>query len=318
MTVILDARSLPPADRAEAVRETIANTIVRVEIDFPAAAGPAAAYGAISQLGQLTVCSVRSNAVAVERTPALARDELAPSIFLGLQLSGSSLVVQGSREAVLKPQELVIYDSTVPYTLADAEGIRQHFFRIPITALGLPHDTIRQLCGITLCPGHPIADLAGAYLHRLASRPDIYDHPDAGSVSHPSIELIRALLTTHLDATALGTEPLQATLQLRVLEYARARLGDPGLSAAQIAAEHHVSVRHLYNVLATGGISLGDWIRERRLEGCREDLASPGLRSLTIAAVARRWGFTDPSNFGRVFRTAYGLSPREWRSLAHQ
>ena len=137
-------------------------------------------------------------------------------------------------------------------------------------------------------------------------------------MSHPSVELVRALITTHLDATALGKEPLQATLQLRIMEYVRARLGDPGLNAVQIAAEHHISVRHLYNVLAAGGISLGDWIRKQRLEGCREDLARPGLRSLTIATVSRRWGFTDPSSFGRVFRAAYGLSPREWRSLAHR
>ncbi|MGW5188096.1 helix-turn-helix domain-containing protein [Kribbella sp. NPDC004138] len=317
MTVILDARSVPAADRAEAVRETIASTIVRVEIDFPTEAGPAAAYGAISQLGQLTVCSVRSNALTVERTLALTRDDLAPSIFLGLQLTGSSLVIQDGREAVLNPRDLVIYDSTVPYTLVDPDGIRQHFFRIPIAALGLPHDAIRQICATTLSPGHPIADLAATYLHRLASRPEIYTHPDAASVSHPSVELVRALITTHLDATAFGKEPRQATLQLRILEYIRARLGDPGLNPGQIAAEHHISVRHLYNVLAAGGISLGDWIRRQRLEGCREDLARPGMRSLTIATIARRWGFTDPSSFGRVFRAVYGLSPREWRTMAH-
>jgi AraC-like DNA-binding protein len=316
MTIVLDARSVPAADRAEAVRETIASTIVRVEIDFPAEQGPASAYGAISQLGQLTVCSVRSNALTVERTPTLARDDLAPSIFLGLQLAGASLVVQGDREAVLKPRDLVIYDSTAPYTLVDSGGIRQHFFRVPIEALGLPHDVIRQVCAVTLSPGHPVADLAATYLHRLASRPDIFTQPGAEAVSHPSVELVRALITTHLDAVALGREPLQATLQLRILEYVRARLGDPGLSAALIAAEHHISVRHLYNVLAVGGISLGDWIRKQRLEGCREDLAHAGLRATTIATVSRRWGFTDPSSFGRVFRAAYGLSPREWRALA--
>ncbi|WP_371403087.1 helix-turn-helix domain-containing protein [Kribbella sp. NBC_00662] len=315
MTDILDTRSVPAADRAEVVRETIGSRKVRVEIDFPAEAGPAAAYGAISQLGQLTVCSVRSNAVSVERTPTLARDELPPSIFLGLQLAGSSLVVQGGREAVLKPRDLVIYDSTAPYTLVDTDGIRQHFFRIPIAALGLPHDAIRQICATTLSPGHPISDLVATYLYRLASHPDVHTHPAADAVSHPSVELVRALITTHLDAAALEKEPPDATLRLRILEYVRARLGDPGLHAGQIAAEHHISVRHLYKVLAAGGISLGDWIRNQRLERCREDLARPGLRSLTIATVARRWGFTDPSSFGRLFRATYGLSPSEWRTL---
>ena len=44
------------------VRETIASTVVHVDIDFPAERGPAAVYGAITDLGQVRVCSVRSNA----------------------------------------------------------------------------------------------------------------------------------------------------------------------------------------------------------------------------------------------------------------
>ena len=65
---------------------------------------------------------------------------------------------------------------------------------------------------------------------------------------------------------------------LRILEYARAHLPEPGLNAAQIAAAHHISVRHLYNILARGGISLGDWMRTRRLEGCRDELSRPQWR----------------------------------------
>jgi AraC-like DNA-binding protein len=96
------------------------------------------------------------------------------------------------------------------------------------------------------------------------------------------------------------------------LEYARKRLNDPELCAEQIAAAHYVSVRHLYRVLAEGGISLADWIRTRRLEACRQELArSPSASG--IAAVARKHGFSDMSSFSRGFRAEYGLSPREWR-----
>lgn len=79
-------------------------------------------------------------------------------------------------------------------------------------------------------------------------------------VSQPSLELVRAVISTHLDvASTSAKESLNATLQMRKLEYVRAHLGDPNLNAAQIAAEYHISVRHLYNVLAAGGISPGEW-----------------------------------------------------------
>jgi AraC-like DNA-binding protein len=274
MTLILDTRQISEADRAEAVRETIASTIVTVNIDFPEQGGPSV-QGAITDLGQLRVCSVRSNALKVERTPRLAR----------------------------------------PYTLLDGEGIRQHFFSIPMSALALPYDAIRKLAAVTLSPGHPVADLAGAYFRRLGARTDIVTRPGAAAVGRPSIELVRALITTHLDAAEFAAESLESTLLLRVLEYARGHLAEPELNAAQIAVAHHVSVRHLYNVLAHGGIALGDWIRTQRLERCHEELSLPLAQGGSIGSVARRQGFSDPSSFGRLFRSAYGISPSEWREM---
>jgi AraC-like DNA-binding protein len=319
MTLVLDTRQIAAEDRADVVRETIASTVVHVNIDFAHAAGPpASVYGAITDLGPVRICSVQSNATKVERTPRLARDDLEPRIFLALQTAGSSLIVQNGREAVLRPGELAFSDSTAPYALVDDEGIRQHFFSIPVAALALPPDSIGRLAGVTLSPGDPIADLTARFFGRLAARPDIFDAPAAEAIGRPSVELVRALLATHLDAPALARDPLHATLHLRVLEYARTHLGDPRLNATQIASAHNISVRHLYKVLAAGGVSLGDWIRRQRLEACRQDLSRSAARLRPIAAVARRWGFADPSSFGRSFRAAYGMSPREWRDQSRR
>jgi len=313
MALILDTRHFVPAERADVVRETIAETMVHVDIDFPAEGGPAAVYGTITDLGPVRVCSVRSNATKVERTPGLARDDLEPRIFLAVQMAGSSLIVQGGREAVLRPGDIAFSESTSPYTLLDSGGIRQHFFSIPTGSLALPHDMIRQLAAVTLSPGHPVADLAATYFGRIAARPDIFAQPGVDALGRPSIELVRALITTHLNASALGSESGHATLVLRVLEHIRAHLGDPDLNAAGIAAAHHISVRQLYHVLGDRDISLGDWIRTSRLEECRNALGDPAGRFTGIAELARRWGFRDPSSFGRSFRAEYGMSPREWR-----
>lgn len=303
----------PPGSRFSPARSGISEH--RYQPTSTEQSGPSV-QGAITDIGRLTVCSVRSNAIKVERTPRLARDNLPPSIFLGVQLAGSSLIVQGDREAVLRPGDLAFSDSTTPYTLLDGEGIRQHFFSIPMSALALPYDAIRQLAAVTLSPGHPVADLAATYFRRLGARPDIFTQPGAAAVGRPSIELVRALITTHLDASEFARESLESTLLLRILEYVRGHLAEPGLNAIQIAFAHHISVRHLYNVLAHGGISPGDWIRTQRLERCHEELSLPLVRSGNISSIARRHGFTDASSFGRLFRSAYGISPRGWRKMS--
>ena len=127
MTVLFDTRTLPAHDRADAIRDTIAQTFVHAELNFATDSGPAAAVGAITDFGQLTVLSMRSNHVSAERTPQLARDDLRPSIFFGLQLTGESLVAQGGRQAVVRPGELVIFDSTRPSVLTFRDGIRGVF-----------------------------------------------------------------------------------------------------------------------------------------------------------------------------------------------
>ena len=71
-------------------------------------------------------------------------------------------------------------------------------------------------------------------------------------------------------------------------------------------------------IRAAEGISLGDLIRTRRLEGVRRDLALSSVRATPISAVSQRWGFTNDSSFARMFRANFGVSPSEWRKLARQ
>jgi AraC-like DNA-binding protein len=209
---------------------------------------------------------------------------------------------------------VIVSDSNI-CRYPDANGIHQHYFRIPVEDLALPASAISQVTAVRLGPNRPVADLAATYFRRLATNPAMLSLPTAEALGHPSIELVRALITTQLADPRLAREPLQATLQFRIMEYVRAHLAEHDLTAARIAQKHHISVRHLYGILAAAGISLGDWVRAHRLEECRKDLAKPGAASVTIASIAHRWGFADATNFGRAFKDAYGMSPRQWREL---
>lgn len=46
----------------------------------------------------------------------------------------------------------------------------------------------------------------------------------------------------------------------------------PTFSPARVAVVHHVSLRQLYRTMSVGGVSVGSYIRGRRLEGCRAEL----------------------------------------------
>jgi AraC-like DNA-binding protein len=316
VTVRFDTRAIPVADREEVARATVSQTFAPLEIEWMADRGPAAMSLEVTDLSELTVWSVASTAAKVHYK-ASPRDDVTPSLFLGLLVTGSCVVAQRDREITLRPGDLAVWDSTNPFIVADSDGISQHKFRIPLDRIALPVDIIRQISTVRLCPDHPISDMAVAYFQRLASRPGAFDRPGGDVVSQPGIELLRAAITTHLDAAELGKDAIQATLFVRIMEYVRQHLHEPDLNAGRLAAEHHISVRQLYRILAAEGVVLGDWIRTRRLDGARRDLALTFLHE-PISAVARRWGFTDASSFARIFRATYGVSPSEWRDEARQ
>jgi hypothetical protein len=192
MSTIIDTQPVPDAERAETVRDLVWRSLVRVELDHHRPAGEISVRGAITDLDRVTIASIRANAMTVRRTPSLAGDDLEPSIFVSLQLSGSSVVIQGDREAALQAGDLAIYDATVPYTLVNGEGLHLSYFRVPLSELALPRAAISQVSALRLSPDRPLADLTSAYLRRLGG-PEVRELAGAEALSQPSVGLIRAL-----------------------------------------------------------------------------------------------------------------------------
>ncbi|ROS31760.1 helix-turn-helix domain-containing protein [Cellulomonas sp. PhB150] len=315
MTTLWSATEAAGTDRAAAVREAVGSNVVRVDIDLPDDPGQIDVELTLSEAGPVQVLSVRSMATTVTRSPRLARDDSEPQLFVTLQATGSSAMAQHGRYAQLGPGQFAVYTTTSPYTLAFDRGLDAHFFRIPLAEVALPASAIREVSARTLGDHDPVAALTSSYLRRLAVSPGLRARAVADSLAQPTIDLVRAALVSSLGDPGLGKESLQTTLEMRLLEHMRAHLADGRLSPRSVADAHNISVRHLYTVLGRCGITFGDWVRTHRLEACRRELAQPHARARTIASVARQWGFPDATHFSRVFREAYGMTPREWRAL---
>ncbi|WP_338701919.1 helix-turn-helix domain-containing protein [Streptomyces sp. Q6] len=316
--MLIDSTVMAPGERAEAIREVIWSSVVRVEITHQPDPRLIRTAGVISRVGPLTVCSVRANATIVRRTPVLARDDMEPSVFVGLQVTGSSVVVQDGREAVLRPGDLALYDTTRPYTLLNRDGIHQHYFRIPRAELALPEGLLKLATAVPFSRRDPLADLTATCLRRIARRqagPAPSPAHDLEAAGRPGIEMLRALVAARLGEQRTAFQAADETLCLRVMDHVRAHLGDHDLTPARVAAHHHVSLRQLYKVLSRNGVHLGEWIRSQRLERCRAELASASAQHRSIAAIGYRWGFPNAAHFSRAFRTAFGITPSDWRAL---
>jgi AraC-like DNA-binding protein len=100
---------------------------------------------------------------------------------------------------------------------------------------------------------------------------------------------------------------------LRIHAFIEQHLGDADLAPGLVAAAHYISVRYLYRLFEAQGETVAAWIRHRRLEGCRKELADPAFSAAPVSSVAARWGLPDSAHFSRLFRRTYGLPPAEYR-----
>ena len=199
------------------------------------------------------------------------------------------------------PGELSLITTPRPVTFVWLGPAGSRTLHIPPDELGLPAATVRR-AGPRLAAS-PLHRLVAHHVQDLARDADsLSATPSADALGRVCVDLIRALLVS-----AAGEEP---TLIAQVQTYVRHHLGDPGLSPASVASALSVSPRQLYRACAAADVGLEQWIITARLAAARVDLAD---RHLPIAAVARRWGFKDPTHFTRRFRAAYGVLPSEWR-----
>ncbi|GAA1778494.1 helix-turn-helix domain-containing protein [Streptomonospora arabica] len=119
------------------------------------------------------------------------------------------------------------------------------------------------------------------------------------------IELARGVVRCYVD----GAEPTFApALVLAAREIADQRLTQSELTPGMLARELNVSVRTLSRAFASTAESVGSYLRRRRLEEARRELAA----GYTVTQVAARWQFADSSHFVRAFRKHHGCTPTEY------
>ncbi|MEU0672162.1 helix-turn-helix domain-containing protein [Streptomyces sp. NPDC006172] len=234
-------------------------------------------------------------------------------LFVGLR--GTPTPPAGSEPAGtgLAPGDVCFYDVHRPPALDFPERFRATVFLVPSDLLGLTPLDVRRLTRTPVARASRLGALLSPLLSDLARTASKARPPVGEMLAWNAVNLVATLAAEQLGAGAPDAPDGQPPVLGRIMEYVELHLPEIGLTPESIARAHHISVRYLHKLFQDEGTSVGRWILRRRLEECRRDLRRHGRGSRTIAAVAGRWGFTSATHFSRVFRTAYGMSPSQWR-----
>ena len=106
-------------------------------------------------------------------------------------------------------------------------------------------------------------------------------------------------------------------LRLAIQRYVDANLRNAELNHGQIATHFGISVRQVHKVFEGKGITIGQYILNRRLQGAASHLRAIDHAHRKIGEIAFDWCFNELSHFSRAFKTHYGCTARQWRHNVH-
>ncbi|GAA0979820.1 helix-turn-helix domain-containing protein [Acrocarpospora macrocephala] len=312
MPYLADTENVSSGERRDYWRHVVSHAFVPLEASFPREDAGFDGRLRGATLGALGVYDVDTGAHAAHRTAKLTTAAPAECYKLGLVVSGRGLLGQDGRQAVLNPGEFAVYDTDRPYTLTFEDPSRLLVLIFPRTMLGLPQDRIAQITATPISGDSGLGALVGPFLLQIGALLEEVETHGGARLAGNVIDLVATTLAGRLDLTA-DPGSIRNALFLRITSYIEAHLGDPGLGPAEIAGAHHISTRYLHKLFRAEGTTVLAWIRERRLDRCGRDLRDPLQLLRPVSAIAVRWGYTDASHFSRIFKAAFGLSPREYR-----
>ncbi len=286
------------------------DAMTRVYLQARPPAADAEAGGSV--LSMLSPIGLAFTLIEADAQEIAGRDaDQRPTLWFACLLEGEAMLDDGRQEVRAGAGDIVFGRTGEPARLLFEGPFRLLTITVPRTALH------HRLSG-RMAPGVRRLQAAGAMSRVLSSvlRATADAMADMQEDNLPPVELpILEFLVEVLaaeDRSPTGGGARSAKLH-RLRQRIETLLSDPDLSLRRLADVEGVSTRYVQLLFADASSSFSEYVRHRRLERCRLDLANPSFASASITSIASRWGFGGLANFGRAFRRQYGISPREHR-----
>jgi AraC-like DNA-binding protein len=309
---IITASGVQPTDRPEFWRHVLGEALVPLRPFGEPDRLVLGTLGAVS-LGELSHAG-RGGATRDARLIRRSDPDLVKIDVIG---HGEGVIEQGGRKAHLRRGELTLGDLSRPSSWA-MSSIRCVAVTFPRSLLPLPSDGLARLTGVRIAADTGPIALVASLARQLPGRLGDSDAATEARLGTAIVDLLTVSLAELLDRSReVEPESHRRALIRQIHAFIEARLGDPDLSPATVAAAHYISLRYLHKLFETQETTVADWIRRRRLERCRRDLMDPALRAEPVGSIGARWGLISPAHFTRLFRAAYGLPPAAYRAEAN-
>jgi AraC-like DNA-binding protein len=268
------------------------------------------------RLGGLGLVRFTNSAMTISHTLRHASQVTSDDLFLCRQIGGVLVLEQEARDVRLEAGDMTLLDPILPYAGSFSSESNLLVVKLPRRALAARVGRSREMLARVMKPVDAEASLASSFLSMLPAHSGKMSQMAEEITADQTLDLIALSLAGMMHSHRPQVSSARAVVSSTVRAVVESRLHDSNLDGTMVAAAAGVSLRYVNAVLAQENSSVARLIQERRLARCRRALNDPLQAHRSVSEIAYAWGFSDMTHFGRCFRKAYGMLPREYRRRA--
>lgn len=301
-------------ERSRHWHEAIARTYFPLDLTFRS---PESFSGELTcwTLGDVSLSRLTSQALQYRRLPHHFRAERDEHFLVTVPARSEVFFSQCGKDVRCQPGGFILERSHEPYEFSHAEAADLWVLKVEAKAVG---GRIRQpdrFCSLQFNAAEGAGGLFADMLHLIPNRFEAMTAEVRAAVGQQLIDLLVLALKADERTLTTGNSTVRQAHLTRIEAFIRRNLGDSELDPDTIARGCGISTRYLHELFRDTNQTLGSWIRDQRLEACREALRDPMNRQ-TVAEIAYRFGFSDQAQFSRAFKASFGLPPKDYRDQA--
>ena len=263
--------------------------------------------GSIEKVGgALDMSRVNIQGANLFRTSKDIRQSEVPGFFCVFQAHGSSFIEQIGNHCALATGDIVLIDSTFPFSFSYQDSSQQLSLILPRGIVESMLNLSKIEFGIKINAQTHLANFANRLVLEAARHENLNIEEGAAV-----IDSLAMLLKPSILQSACILDPQDRVFR-SASEFIKDNISNPDLTATIVAKSIGVSVRSLYRAFSYRSITLSDHIKQQRLDMCSKYIKAHHGR-LSLTEVAYIFGFSSSSYFSTAFKNYYKITPSEYR-----
>lgn len=314
METVISTAGLAPASRSTYWHQTIAEAYFALNLTF----GDAANFNGELRswtLGAVSLSRLRSGALQYRRLPKHLSGDSEEQLLVTIPARADVFFSQCGHDVHCRPGSYIIERSHEPYEFSHSEDADLWVLKIATRALAGRLRAPDRFCSLQFDATAGVGGLFADLIHHIPQRLPTMPETAREAIGQQLIDLLALSIQADERTLTSGSSTVRGAHLTRIENFVRANMHRPDLDPELIARECGISVRYLHTLFRDTNQTLGQWIRDMRLDAAREDLRA--IRNpLSIAEICYRRGFSDQAHFSRLFRQQFQMSPRDYRRQA--